>query len=220
MKKLLIIIALLSVALGSNAQDQCKMKNNNQHQHQSQGKGHGKKQKMQEMMKSLNLTSEQKAKLKEAGNDSRKKIKALELQQNLTLKEYNDKKTAIRKEMQAKREAILTKEQKDKIASMKSDREKKKDEMYDKKMGKMKEKLGLTDDQARQMNALRQKTKDDINSIKNNNKLNDQEKRTQIKELMRKAKENRMNILTKEQLIKMMENKNKKNTKDKSAIKK
>jgi len=70
------------------------------------------------------------------------------------------------------------------------------------------------------MNALHQKTKADVESIKNNSKLNDQEKKTQIKATIKSAKDARMNILTKEQLILMLEKRNKKGTKDKSAIKK
>jgi hypothetical protein len=52
-------------------------------------------------------------------------------------KRDNDKKTAIRKEMMDKRQLILTKEQKDKIASFKAEREKRKDEEYGKKMEKI-----------------------------------------------------------------------------------
>jgi hypothetical protein len=41
-------------------------------------------------------------------------------------------------------------------------------------------------------------------------KLNDQEKRTQIKELIQKSRDSRMNILTKDQLRKPVESRNKK----------
>ena len=220
MKKILILIVTISSFTISQAQEKC----NKEAMHQgdkkaSQQKNSGKERKLK-MMQALGLSESQKSQMRSIHEEEKKKMEALSLQQTITVKEYNDKKTAIRNEMQTKRQAVLTKEQKDKIASIKAERENKKNEMYDKKMARMKEKLSLTEDQTKQMNALRQKTKADVESIKNNNKLNDQEKKTQIKSLIKNAKDAKMNILTKEQLIKALEHRKKKEAKDKSAIKK
>lgn len=219
MKNLItLIMAVLSFSM-AHAQEKCqkggKRQDHPQGKHQMNPDRDGKKK----MMESIGLTDEQKSKMKAIHEESRKKMEALKQQQSLTIKEFNDKKTAIRNEMKAKREALLTKEQKDKIASMKSDMERKKEEINDKKLAKMKEKLSLSDDQIKQMNAIRQKTKSDINAIKNNSKLNDEEKKSQIKTLVKNSRDARMNVLTKEQLIKMA-NSPKHRAKDKSAIKK
>ena len=69
------------------------------------------------------------------------------------------------------------------------------------------------------MNALRDKTRNDIEKIKNNDKLNDQEKRTQIKTLVENSKKDRLNMMSKDQLIAILSAKKGKRTEDKSADK-
>ena len=215
MKKILIlIVAILSFTI-SQAQEKCNKEAMHQGDNKGKHKGNSRKEKKVKMMQALGLSDNQKSQMRSIQEEGKKKMEALSLQQTITVKEFNDKKTAIRNEMRSKRQAVLTKEQKDKIASMKAEMENKKNEMYEKKMAKMKEVANLTEDQTKQMNALHQKTKADVESIKNNSKLNDQEKRTQIKATVKNAKDARMNILSKEQLIKMLELKNRKETKDK-----
>lgn len=220
MKKTIILILAILTFTNSQSQDKCKKDAMHQGDNKSKHQGNSRKEKKVKMMQALGLSEDQKSQMRSIREEEKKKMEALNQQQTITVKELNDKKTAIRKEMQAKRQAVLTKEQKDKIASIKAERENKKNEMYEKKMAKMKVVANLTDEQTKQMNALHLKTKSDIESIKNNNKLNDQEKKTQIKATIKSAKDARMNVLTKEQLIKMLEKRNKKGTKDKSAIKK
>ncbi len=220
MKKLLIlIVAVLSFSI-SQAQEPCKKEAIPQGDKKNNHQNNPRKERKHKMLQALALSESQKSQMRSIRVDEKKKMEALSLQQTITVKEYNDKKTAIRKEMQEKRQAVLTKEQKDKIASMKAERENKKNERYEKKMAKMKETVSLTEDQTKQMNAQHQKTKADVESIKNNGKLNDQEKKTQLKAAIKNARDASMNILTKDQLIKMLEVRNKKGTKDKSAIKK
>jgi Spy/CpxP family protein refolding chaperone len=76
----------------------------------------------------------------------------------------------------------------------------------------MKSNLSLTDDQLKKITALQEKTKSDIDKIKKDDKLNDQEKKIEIKKIMESAKENRLKIFTPEQTKKIEEmKKNKKN---------
>ena len=220
MKKILILIVAVLPFSISQAQEPSKKEAIHQGEKKNNHQNNPRKERKHKMVQALALSESQKSQMRSIRVDEKKKMEALSLQQTITVKEYNDKKTAIRKEMQAKRQAVLTKEQKDKIASMKAERENKKNERYEKKMAKMKETVNLTEDQTKQMNALRQKTKADVEGIKNNGKLNDQEKKTQLKAAIKNARDASMNILTKDQLIKMLEVRNKKGTKDKSAIKK
>lgn len=83
-------------------------------------------EKRKAVMKMLDLTEAQKNDLKKMHAEMKNKMDALEKEQTITVKEYNDRKTALKKEMDSKRDQILTKEQKDKIASMKANREKEK----------------------------------------------------------------------------------------------
>jgi Spy/CpxP family protein refolding chaperone len=218
-KAVILILAFLSFSI-THAQE----KDNKNAIHLSENKGkyqnNSRKERKLKMMMALGLSESQKSQMRSIHEEGKKKMEALNLQQTITVKEYNDKKSAIRNEMQNKRQSVLTKEQRDKIASMKVERENKKNEMYEKRMAKMKETAGLTEDQTKQMNALRQKAKADVENIKNNSKLNDQEKKTQINATIKNNRDAVMNVLTKEQLIKMLEKRNKKEIKDKSAIKK
>ena len=127
----------------------------------------------------------------------------LDKQQSLTIKEYNDRKSALRKEVIAKRQSIFTKEQKNRIETAKQLKELRKKEMRIKRFGRMREKLDLSDDQVKQMNALQEKRRADMDKIKNDSKLNDQEKRIQMKEIMKAGKDAGKKILTEEQLNKM-----------------
>lgn len=164
------------------------------------GKGNNNKKKMGDK---LQLTDAQKKQLKVIQQDYQNKIDLLDKQQSLTIKEYNDRKTALRKELIAKRQSIFTKEQKNRIETAKQLKELRKKEMRIKRFGRMREKLDLSDDQVKQMNALQEKRRADMDKIKNDSKLNDQEKRIQMKEIMKAGKDAGKKILTEEQLNKM-----------------
>ncbi len=151
----------------------------------------------------LQLTDSQKKQMKEFHQDYQKKIDDLNLQQNLTIKEYNDRKTALRKELIAKRQSVMTKEQKNRMETAKQLRELKKKEMQIKTFGKMREKLDLSDDQVNQMKVLNEKNRISIEKIKNDPKLNDQEKRIKMKAMRTEGKEARKKILTEQQLGKL-----------------
>lgn len=151
----------------------------------------------------LQLTDSQKKQMKEFHQDYQKKIDDLNLQQNLTIKEYNDRKTALRKELIAKRQSVMTKEQKNRMETAKQLRELKKKEMLIKTFGKMREKLDLSDDQVNQMKVLNEKNRISIEKIKNDPKLNDQEKRIKMKAMRTEGKEARKKILTEQQLGKL-----------------
>jgi len=211
MKKTLIIAVLLFSFLNVIiAQENWKMKKDNQDQKMQQGnkKGHDR----EKMAKLLQLTEDQKKQFQQIRKENKIKMDLLDEQQSITVKEYNDRKTILRKEMQSKRESILTKQQKDRIATAKELRELKKREMFVKRMGMMKEKLNLTEEQVKQLSTLDEKNKLAVDKIKNDSKLNDQEKRMKIKTVIASSKELRKKILTAEQLDtleKMQKNKKK-----------
>lgn len=170
--------------------------------------GHGRKGK-KGMMSQLNLSADQKEKMKSLREEGKKKMDDLNSNTSITVKEFNDRKTAIKKEMNQKRDAILTNDQKDQLAKAKTSQQQKREENFNKKLDRQKTKLGLSDDQVQKMKSLHDKTKSDVETIKNDNKLNDQEKKMKIKAIMKKAKENRNNIYTKEQRNKIEEHKSK-----------
>src|ERR1043165_3553210 len=77
-------------------------------------------------MANLNLTEEQKAKYKELAQEERKQFEALDKQDNITVKEAREKRVALQKEFQDKRQSLLTTEQK---AQIEKDKEARKEKM-------------------------------------------------------------------------------------------
>jgi Spy/CpxP family protein refolding chaperone len=71
-----------------------------------------------EMMKQLNLSKEQKGQLKAQHKDMKAKKDALKAQDNITVKEWREKKEALKAEQQSKTNAILTEEQRTKMAEL------------------------------------------------------------------------------------------------------
>ena len=74
------------------------------------------------MMKELNLSKEQQAKMKANHKEMKAKHDALKAQDNITVKEMREKKAALKAEQQASMASILTPEQKTKMAKMKEKR--------------------------------------------------------------------------------------------------
>lgn len=74
------------------------------------------------MFKDLNLTTEQKAQLKEKNKDLKARREALKGQDNITVKEMREKQKAIRDEQDKNMNAVLTPEQRAKYAELKKQR--------------------------------------------------------------------------------------------------
>jgi hypothetical protein len=154
----------------------------------------------------LNLTEEQKVKLKSMNQDLRKQMEDLRKQDNLSVKEYREKMETLRKDRQGQFQSILTPEQKTEMQKYKEARSAKVKEFGKKKQAKMKEKLNLTDEQLAKMTENRKATAERIKTIRENDSLKDEQKKEQIKETMKEQKKNMKSFLTEEQLQKMKEN--------------
>jgi Spy/CpxP family protein refolding chaperone len=163
----------------------------------------GKKSHMMEKMKDLNLSDAQKAQLKSIMEEEKTKMQALKQQQNITVKEYNDRKEAIARETKAKRDAVLTAEQKNKLAQSKIERKENEKAHFEKKMDKMTTKLSLSNDQAAKLKVLHEQKQSKIAAIRENQSLNKEEKKQQIMALKNSVKDQQKAILTAEQFQKM-----------------
>jgi Spy/CpxP family protein refolding chaperone len=71
------------------------------------------------MMKELNLTKEQRTQLKAQHQDMKAKRKALKAQDNITVKEMREKQAALKLEQKGKMDAVLTADQRTKMADLK-----------------------------------------------------------------------------------------------------
>ncbi|MEI9810409.1 MAG: hypothetical protein WDO16_22430 [Bacteroidota bacterium] len=156
---------------------------------------------------SLNLTEEQKTKMKSMNQDLRKQMEDLKKQDNLTVKESREKMETLRKDHQEKFQAMLTAEQKAQMEKDKEARKEKGKEWGEKKQAKMKEELNLSDEQMTKITESRKVTAEKIKAVRENNSLSAEQKSEQVKELIRQQKENTQSLLTGEQKMKMKEHK-------------
>ena len=150
----------------------------------------------------LNLSDEQKQQVKTMNEDYRNKIKNLEKDDNITLKDYRSQKADLEKERKSKFQDILTTEQKDQISQAKKDRSERMKMISQKRMDKMKTDLNLTDDQVAKIQDERKSMIDHAKAIKENSSLSDEQKKEQFMNLRKTSRDNINKILTADQLKK------------------
>ncbi len=190
-KLLLILLAVSGFTLTSSAQVERKMK--------PQKSAH---EKHMMMMKELNLTDAQKAALKTQHENFKKQLDELDKNEGITLKEYRDKKYALKKEQKAKMLELLTPEQKAKMEQLKKDKEAEHELKQAQNLEKMKTRLGLTDDQVAKIKADSKARHEKMMALKEDESLGRVEKKQQLDALKEQNKEGIKKYLTPEQLKK------------------
>lgn len=199
MKKVLASIAAIALfSFAAHAQENRHMKQKHQHGH------HGM------LPKELNLSETQQKQAKGIHEEFRKKMQDLDKQESLTVKEFRDRKFALRKEQKAKMDGILTPEQKNKMAQMKVDQKKERDEHFAKHMDRMKIDLNLSEAQVKQLSAQREGVEAKMKAIKDNEALSREERKEKMMALKTEAQEQRKKIFTPDQLKKLEEMKQRK----------
>ena len=118
MKKILAGLVVLTMAFtisaaAQNAAPQTKNKTSFNHKGNHH---HG-------MSSQLNLTESQKSQLKANREDYKKQLDELNKNESITVKEFRDKKYALKKEQKQKFLALLTPEQKTKLEQLKQQKE-------------------------------------------------------------------------------------------------
>lgn len=207
MKK--IILGLLAIGLFSTA-IQAQEKGNNSDTKGKQAFGHhrhGFKKGHHSYfadLKKLNLTEDQKDKMKKINDDFRNKTADLKKQEaTITVKDYKAQMRALGKQRHEQVENVFTREQKDQLAKMKVERQKKFDQASKERMEKMKAKLGLSEDQSAKLKQVREDAKEKMKSIRANQSLSPEEKKEQVITVFKKQRDDMKSILTPEQLKKM-----------------
>lgn len=157
-------------------------------------------------MASLNLTEEQKTKMKAMNQDFRKQMEDLKKQDQLTVKVYREKMEALKKGHKTQFQSILTPEQKTQLEKDKEAFKAKRDEYGKKRQARMKEELKLSEEQTTRMAENRKQMSEKMKAIRENSALTAEQKKEQVIELRKKQQENMKSILTEEQLQKMKEN--------------
>jgi len=196
MKKLFLTAIILSmVFVAVQAQDEKPFKDGKRSH-----KGHHGM-----MMKDLNLSEDQKAKMKTLNEDFSKQMAELKKNEDITVKEMKDSKEAIVKNHRSQVQNLLTSDQKAQIEKIKQERKTKRQEGSKARFEKMKTNLGLTDAQQAQLEKNRKASMEKMKAIRENEALSNEQKKAQMMELRKEQKEQMKSILTEEQLKKLKE---------------
>jgi Spy/CpxP family protein refolding chaperone len=193
MKKIIVsMITLGCFILSATAQDKTAMQNHFHHQ--------------QEMViKQLNLTPDQQKQLDVSRANFKTQMIALNKDESMTVKDYRDKKYALRKEQKAAFMAILTPDQKTKLVQIKQDMKAKMDTIATKRLDKMKLELNLSNEQVATIKANRQALRTKIETILQNDSLSRLDLKTQLMAIKKANKDSMKTVLTADQYTKWQE---------------
>jgi len=161
------------------------------------------------MMRDLNLTDAQKQQAKALREEYNTKVRLLEKDDNITLKDYRAQKAKLEQERKAKFQDILTTGQKNMLAAAKKERTDKMQLMAQKRLARMKADLNLSDDQVAKIQDQRQRSMEQMRAIRDNTTLSSEEKKEQMMDLRKRSHDSMHSILTAGQLKKMEDMRNK-----------
>ena len=200
MKKI-IVAALATIFIVSIAAAQAPKTR----QHGKQGQHHGAQMKhsKHKMGKHLNLSAEQKTQAKTIHENFRKQVTDLKKNDKITMGEYKKQMASLQKDRKAKMEALLTPEQKAKIAEGKKKMEEHAQVRNAARLEKMKINLGLKEEQVSKIKQQQESFKNKAKAIRDNESLSHEQKKEQMKSLAKERKESFKSILTKEQQEKL-----------------
>jgi len=196
MKKIIVSVFTLAVAtLSIHAQDMPAKK------HHSKGRHHT------EVFQQLNLSEDQQTKMKAINDDFRKQAQELRKNDNITVKEQKDRFRALRDDHKTKMQSLLTSDQKTQLEKMKQNRKAMHDIDAKAGMEKMKIRLGLSDAQVAQLEKNRTAFSGKMKALREDKSLSEDQRKQQVKELMKQRKDSMKSILTEEQLKKIQDRK-------------
>ncbi len=192
MKKFFIGAIATTICFSTSFAQKLQKNNRPHHPMQTAGK-----------MKALNLSTSQKEQLKAARQNTNTQLAALNKNDQMTVKDFKESKAAILQSQKQQMAGILTEDQKNQLAQNKPLSNDPRGNKAGVNLGKMKENLGLSDNQVTQIKANREAELAKIKAIRDNSSLSISEKREQLKSIREEQKNNFSDILSLEQLIKI-----------------
>jgi Spy/CpxP family protein refolding chaperone len=195
MKKLLSAIAIICTSLAVHAQEP----SGSSHHFRGQMMHHHRF----DMARQLNFSDAQKQQLNSVNEDFRNKMKELDKNEDITVREWKQKKADLFKEHKTAIQSLLTTEQKEKMKQMRGMASASMHQMSEKRLEKMKTNLGLNEDQVSKIKNLSEDMRSQIEIIHENNSLSREDKKDQVIALLKQHKQDFKNVLTPEQLNKL-----------------
>jgi Spy/CpxP family protein refolding chaperone len=150
----------------------------------------------------VRYTPEQRRQIRDIHTDYRKRAGDLFKNDNLTLGQYKAALIALRKDKKSKMQALLTPEQKVRLAKAKQRRAENRQVMAAARMERLKIRLSLTDQQVTTLKTKVEALHAQLAAIHDNDDLLPQQKMEQFKDLMVKRKDIIKSVLTPDQLTK------------------
>jgi len=163
----------------------------------------------------LNLSAEQKEKIKSLREGTRKQMEELKKDDNITVKDWRAKREAIRKDQREKIQSLLTSDQKAQLEKSRIERRAKAEEQSNARVEKMKQDLNLSEEQSAKLQKSRDELRQKMQALREDQSLSDEAKKEQMKDLMKQRKENLRSILTDEQWKKLQEETQRRHSKTK-----
>ena len=207
MKKIALhILALIITVTGLNAQETNKATpKNEQAAFQKHPGGHGRAHGRSSIdLKDLNLTPEQQSQIKKINDDFKSKMSDLKkTEATTTVTDYKTQKQVLAKQRHEQMQSVFTPQQKEQLAEKRKDERKRMDATAKNRMEKMKTELQLTEDQSAKIKTLQADTRSKIKGIRENESLNDDQKKEQVMAAFKKQHEAMNSLLTPEQMKKM-----------------
>ena len=187
MKKILVsVIAFGCFILSATAQDKMDRHDHLHHQREM-------------VIKQLNLTPDQQKQLDANRANFKTQMIALNKDESITVKEYRDKKYALRKEQKEDFMKLLTPDQKTKLIQIRQDMKAKADTMAIKRLDRMKLKLNLSNEQIATIKANRQAARSKIEALMQNDSLSRTDKQAQLMAIRDANKDSMKTVLTADQ---------------------
>ena len=172
---------------------------------------HGHKGGREMMVKQLNLTADQQAQLKTIHENQRKDMEALKAK-SLTADQLKTERQELHKKYSTQMQTVLTPAQRDQMAKLRAERKqdgmangkwKKGGQGFGKKGAQLQKELDLTQAQKDQLSKMRAETRSQVQSIRNDQSLTQDQKKEKVQSLMKDQREKFKTVLTKEQLEKL-----------------
>ena len=195
MKKIIIGMMAVAISFSAMAQKNDKAQKHNRQKNEKHGKFKG-----GENFDKLNLTDAQKAQMKTINESFRQQMQDLHKQGNITVDQQKQKREALTKEHRDKIAAILTPEQRAQVADNAKDfKGGKRDGARGDKFGDLTKDLNLTPEQKAKAASINSTFKTSLENIKQNTSLSQDQKREQMKSLMKQHRSDMEALLTNDQ---------------------
>lgn len=201
MKKLLIVTAAALISFTTMAQDKGKkaeLKSEKKEQ-KADEKADRKGERFEEMSAKLNLTAEQKEQMKAINEDFKKQMQELNGNTGMTADDKKAKRQELMKAHREKIHALLTPEQQEQAKTFRKAEMQEHKEGWGDRISNFTKGLNLTADQTTKIDGYKAAFKTDMETIKKNTTLTQDQKEEQIKAAHSKFKEQVMSTLTEEQ---------------------